>query len=415
MATTARTWAAAVGERPTRSRPLLRPPAMSTTEAKPRDGGQRGVGGGGLRVVVPAHAVGARRRARPGGAARRTSRSACADAVERRRPPPSAVAAAASALATSWGRARHSSPTLDDGRRRRGRRAAVAVDGGSRPDGRAERDGRGRVGLRVAHHDRVVGVGDRHAASGAEVAPRCGPWPPRSASSERVDVEVVRRRSSARWPTRGREVSACGRGGTTTPRPRTRRRSGSSMASTSGTSVLPTATAPPARRLEHRGDERGDRGLAVGAGDGERAGGRPTRAARSNSLSTGTPAAARGGEHRDGDRGRRGSAARASTAGDERRQLLRRRAPRPAPRRADSAAAARGSDGMVVDDGRRRARGATSAARHGLAGDAEARTTSGRASAAARHHRARPRRDEVGVEDAEGRARCTGRRGSRTG
>ena len=55
MATTARMWSASSASSP-RSRPLLRPPAISTTDGNPRTRRAGGVGRGGLRVVVPAHA-----------------------------------------------------------------------------------------------------------------------------------------------------------------------------------------------------------------------------------------------------------------------------------------------------------------------------------------------------------------------
>ena len=284
---------------PPRSRPLLRPPAISTTEAKPRD---RGAGWRGARWPS-SRRTSARRPASPTSSTRwgspRKARSAVADAVERRRRRATAVAAAASALAHVVG---EGAGQLVDARRATspvGEHEPVAVDavvgaGASRPKVTVRAPRR----RELRHHDRVVGVGDGDAV-GPPGRPRCGPWPPRRPSSECVDVEVVgrevepgadrRARSAAVWPRRNDDASTTN---TSTV--------GSSIAATSGTSVLPHGHRAHARRPRASSvTSVGDRRLAVGAGDGDAAGGRPTRAARSNSRQhRARRRSARGGEHR---------------------------------------------------------------------------------------------------------------------
>ena len=198
MATTARRWSAALGQH--RQVEALVAPAGDQHhrgEAARRRPGWRGARC--LRVVVPAHAVRARRPARPGGRARgrRAARART----------PSTVGAAARARwprrRARWRRRgaapRHSSSTADE-------RVARRADAGRRR----------RRGSRRRPSSPKVTVRARAGCAGpsrpgrrrwppprrarARGRPRCGPWPPRRPSSDVVHVQVVRRRSSATWP-----------------------------------------------------------------------------------------------------------------------------------------------------------------------------------------------------------------------
>ena len=94
------------------------------------------------------------------------------------------------------------------------------------------------------------------------------------APSEAVHVEVV---GGEVQPRRHRRAEAAAApAGTTTPRPRTPR--GRVVdGGHEGHVGVADRRGPPARRPQHRRDQRGHRGLAVGAGDGDDAAGRPTR------------------------------------------------------------------------------------------------------------------------------------------
>ena len=165
---------AAIGDR---SRPLFRPPAISTTWSKARIATEAACGVVALESLNQAHAVGladeldavrrpAERRRAPWRTASAPARPGLDAPAPRRR----------GALVTSWGSARRIARTSAIGppgpvstadRRRAGRR-------GSRR--RSRRTSRGGPGARRgAHHDRVVGEADRHVGRRAGWR-RCGPW-----------------------------------------------------------------------------------------------------------------------------------------------------------------------------------------------------------------------------------------------
>ena len=103
---------------------------------------------------------------------------------------------------------------------------------------------------------------------------RCAPWPLRSGRASRARRGGPRR-SSTRSPPPARTV-ACARGGTRTPRPRTPRCRRVVDGLDEGHVRVAGGQGPAPRPLEHVGDHRGHRGLAVGARDGDAAVGRPT-------------------------------------------------------------------------------------------------------------------------------------------
>ncbi len=261
MATTARRWSAA-SVSTDRSRPLLRPPAMSTTESKPADGGEGGVGRRGLGVVVPARrrrpsATSCTRWARP-----RNVRSTWRT-PSRVAPPSRAVADAARALLTSWGRSRHSSSRstiVSPAAPTRALAGEVVVGGVVDAEGH-------RAAPRVApgHDDRVVGVGDGDAAAGPEVGPDAG-LGVLVALDRVVDVEVVLGEVQPRGH-RGLEVP-----GVAEPERRRLDHEHVELGPGDGLDQRDVGVAHgqrrSPRRLEHLGDEGGDGGLAVGAGDG---------------------------------------------------------------------------------------------------------------------------------------------------
>ena len=367
MATTARMRGAASASAP-RSRPLFRPPAMSTTESN-----------AGTAATVAWGAVAFESSYQRTPSASPTSVDAVGEAAERAQ----RVAA----------RRRASRRRRERGRRRGQRVGEVVREarGAARPTARARRRRRATQPVRrrrasrrrrveperhvpgaarrraCAHHDRVVGVARSATSSAVWSGPELAPWPPRSASRSTVHVEVV--------------------GGEVEPRADARARSAREWRE------------PERRRLDHehldggvvdRGDERH---LGVAGGDrarrptpasiavtsvvtvvlpsvpviGDAAAGRPSAAARSNSLThrdTG-----RGGQRRTpgGARGRRGSAARASTPPARAPRAGPRRAPRPAPRRA------RRRSGAASAPGGRRPATTVDAAGHAARGRRPAR------------------------------------------
>ena len=407
MATTART-RSATSASTERSRPLFRPPAISTTESKPRDGRSDRRGGWwpwSRRTTAPHQ----RRRPAPGGGGGRGTRRSAARTPSTVAPAASAAADGRQRVATSWGSDRGTASATATSGRRSGRRRAPSVDHGVVAGrGEPKRDHACRRARRLGQHDGVVGVDHGHVV-GALVGPDAGLGggvgvevavpvevvggevePHADHGPERVgELELERRHLDHDHV----DVAAHG--------------------VASGRPMLPAATARSPDGAQHLGDQRGHRRLAVGAGDGDDRRGRPSAAASSNSLRTATPAAAAPARTRVVRRARPGWARPASAPPTSVGQRRRARAPRPArrrarrPRRRVSSPAwsslATTSTPSPAQPARRR-----------LAADAAARRPA-TGFVTGRDQRGRPDDEEVGVEDAEAPGRCTARRGSRSG
>ena len=332
-----------------RSRPLLRPPAIRTTWSKPATAAAVACGAVALESsyhrIPSASTTNATRWGRPLNVVS-TARTASIEA-----PASSAVAAAASAFATSCGSARGSASTAISGSPVGATSSARthAVVAGVFPEGDVTR---GRVGER-GHHDRVVRVADRDGVGRLvlEDARLCLPVGVDGA----VPVEMVGGEVQPRCHLRGEPLGE--------PQPERRRLDdehvdGFVQSGNEGHVGVSDRERLAARRVEHVGDHRRHRGLAVGASDCHD---RPVRVvpigreielAHASDVRDGTPR-----RSRDGARERRGSARacrptrarsrarRLAGAGARRRHAVRRRRASTSMPRAPE----RGRDGLAGD------------------------------------------------------------------
>ena len=308
-----------------RSRPLLRPPAISTAGVEARHGGQHRTGRGRLGVVVEPHPVASPTSSTRWGSPRNAEQRPAASLGVA--PPPAAVASGAQGVDQVVGHAPGELVHL-------GHRSPVRARPGPRPPAGSRRAPSPKVrtvaprargsGRRGAHHG-VVGVGHGHVAG-----PAVGPQPGLGGAvvvDGGVPVEVVGGEVEPA-PTAGRNASV--RASWNDDTSATTTSASPPTASSSGSADVAGRHGPAPRGLEH-GRTRVVTVVLPLVPVTATIGHRARRHASSTSPTTGTPASQR--EHRVAG-GHAGLTTISSTRARQGAERRRRRAPRPARRRA---------------------------------------------------------------------------------